>query len=62
MNGYGHFEKKEASSRKSQPLLTYEKHRVKITLLFVHIKILFFFSQIDLFPTAFFETLFSQAT
>jgi hypothetical protein len=28
--GYGI--KKEASSKKSQPLLTYEKHRVKITL------------------------------
>ena len=26
-------EKKEAGSKKSQPLLTYEKHRVKITLL-----------------------------
>jgi hypothetical protein len=26
-------EKKEADSKKSQPLLTYEKHRVKITLI-----------------------------
>jgi hypothetical protein len=27
------YKKKEAGSKKSQPLLTYEKHRVKITLL-----------------------------
>ena len=38
---YGVFKKKEASSEKSQPLLTYEKHRVKITLLKIIIKTLF---------------------
>ena len=30
--------KKKASSKKSQPLLTYEKHRVKITLIYITIK------------------------
>ena len=41
--------KKEASPRESQPLLTYEKHRVKITLLKIIIKTLFCVVQVVFF-------------
>lgn len=50
--------KKEASSKKSQPLLTYEKHRVKVTILKISIKTLFFGAQVDFFLPAASETLF----
>lgn len=41
--------KKEAGSEKSQPLLTYEKHRVKITFLRIIIKTLFYGVQVVFF-------------